>query len=89
MIIFRRLDLCGIVGFVGSMLFIEMVDFRREPELGSQNPKLIMRIVINNKIRPLNCQGYPGFFNSGRDSKMGQYEAEGGGEIPGVISRTL
>ena len=40
------------------MLAVEVVDFILQLVFGSPNPlKLIMRIVINNKVSPLNCQG--------------------------------
>ena len=68
MTIFRKSDFWGIVNFADSMISIEIVDFILQLELGCPNSlKLIMRIVINNKGRPLNCQGcqeYPGLFNS-------------------------
>ena len=55
---FKKTDFRGIVSFVGSMLAVEVVDFILQLVFGSPNPlKLIMRIVINNKVSPLNCQG--------------------------------
>jgi len=47
-----------------SIWSIDIVDFRLQLVCSSPNPlKLIMRIVINNKGRPLNCQGCLEFLN--------------------------
>jgi hypothetical protein len=54
----------GWLGVDRIILAVEVVDLILQLVFGSPNPlKLIMRIVINNKGRPLNCQGCREFLN--------------------------